>query len=196
MRLIMGLKYICRDSEHLDSHRPCVFVSNHQDNVDLIAGSLTIPRKTVSLGKDAIMFIPIFGLFYWLSGNIFINRTNSKKAKKSMTKVTNAINNNGTSVWIMPEGTRKKEIGLLPFKTGAFRTAIDAGVPIVPICFNSYGGTANYNKLNAGTIACQVLEPIQTTGLHKIDATKLAKDCFDLMSATIEQLDQEFPSSN
>ena len=95
----------------------------------------------------------------------------------------------------MPEGTRNKERGLLPFKTGAFRTAIDAGVPIVPICFNSYGRTANLNKINAGTIACQILEPIQTTNLVKTDAAKLAKDCFDLMSATIEQLDQEFPSS-
>ena len=193
MRLIMGLKYIRRNGERLDLHRPCVFVSNHQSDIDLISGSLTLPRETVSLGKTAILYIPIFGLFYWLSGNILINRSNSKKAKQSMTKVTNAIKNKGASVWIMPEGTRSEGNGLLPFKTGAFRTAINAGVPIVPICFNSYGRTANYNKIKAGTIACQILEPIQTTGLHKADAAKLAKECFDLMSATIEDLDREFP---
>ncbi|MBT7610801.1 MAG: 1-acylglycerol-3-phosphate O-acyltransferase [Bacteriovoracaceae bacterium] len=193
MKLIMGLKYIIRGKEIIDPSRPCVFISNHQNNIDLIAGSLALPHRTVSLGKTSILYIPVFGLFYWLSGNILINRTNKRKAKESMEKVTYAIKNKNISVWVMPEGTRSRGRGLMPFKNGAFRTAIDAEVPIVPICFNTYSKTANYNKLHSGTIACQVLNPIQTTGLVKSDAAKLAKKCHALMSEALEKLDQEFP---
>ena len=37
------------------------------------------------------------------------------------------------SVWFMPEGHRNSGARLLPFKSGAFRLAIAAGVPIVPV---------------------------------------------------------------
>jgi 1-acyl-sn-glycerol-3-phosphate acyltransferase len=195
MRIIMGLTYIIRNKEIIDPNRPCVFISNHQNNVDLIAGSLTLPHRTVSLGKTSILYIPIFGLFYWLSGNILINRTNKRKAKESMEKVTHSIKNKGVSVWVMPEGTRSRGRGLMPFKNGAFRTAIDAEVPIVPICFNSYSKTANFNKLNSGMIACQVLEPIQTKGLDKSDAGNLALKCHAMMSEALNNLDAEFQNT-
>ncbi len=192
---IMGLKYLIRNKEILDSHRPCIFVSNHQNNIDLIAGALTIPHRTVSLGKTSIFFIPLFGQFYWLSGNMLISRKNKKKAIESMEKVTSSIKNKKISVWIMPEGTRSRGRGLMPFKKGAFRTAIEAGVPIVPICFNSYHLTADFNKVKSGIIACQVLSPIETKNMTKEDADSLSANCFNLMSKAVFQLDKEFPLS-
>ena len=191
---IMGLKYIIRGKEKFES-LPGVVISNHQNNIDLIAGSKTVPHNTVTLGKTSILYIPLFGLFYWLSGNILINRTNKRKAKASMEKVTEAIRNKGTSVWVMPEGTRSRGRGLMPFKNGAFRTAIDAQVPIVPVCFNSYHSTANFNQWKSGTIVCQVLDPIETIGLEKGDAPRLAQECYEKMSKTLEELDEEFPAS-
>ena len=192
MRIIMGLKYVGRGIENIEASKPCVYISNHQNTIDIISGSIHLPRRTVSLGKSTIVWVPIFGLFYWLSGNILINRSDKKKVKESMSKVTNVIRNKNTSVWIMPEGTRNLGKGLLPFKTGAFKTAINAGVPIVPICFNTYARTADYNKWSAGTIACQVLKPIPTVALTNSDANKLAKQCFDMMNKAINDLDQEF----
>jgi 1-acyl-sn-glycerol-3-phosphate acyltransferase len=82
----------------------------------------------------------------------------------------------------------------MPFKSGAFRTAIDAQVAIVPVCFNSYAKAANYNKLKSGTIVCQVFDLIETKGLNKADAGELAKKCHQLMNQTIEKLDQEYPA--
>ena len=52
-----------------------------------------------------------------------------------MTKVGEIIQQRQISIWMFPEGTRSRGRGLLPFKTGAFHTAISAGVPDYPDCF-------------------------------------------------------------
>ncbi len=48
---------------------------------------------------------------------------------------------------MFPEGTRSRGRGLLPLKTGAFRTAIQANVPIVPICASNQVGTINLKSM-------------------------------------------------
>jgi 1-acyl-sn-glycerol-3-phosphate acyltransferase len=39
----------------------------------------------------------------------------------------------GRSLLVYPEGRRSRAEGLLPFRLGAFRAAVDAGCPVVPI---------------------------------------------------------------
>ena len=59
----------------------------------------------------------------------------------------------------------------LPFKLGAFRIAIEAQVPIVPIVFSSYKTIYNVDKTNnsyywrPGCVTIRCLEPIETTGM-------------------------------
>jgi len=59
----------------------------------------------------------------------------------------------------------------LPFKLGAFRIAIEAQVPIVPIVFSSYKPIYNVDKTNnsyywrRGCVMIKCLEPIETTGM-------------------------------
>ncbi|TNE96113.1 MAG: 1-acyl-sn-glycerol-3-phosphate acyltransferase, partial [Deltaproteobacteria bacterium] len=105
---VMGVSFELRGKEILDNNRPMVMIAPHQNNLDLIIGGLGIPARTVSLGKIQLLQIPVFGWFYWLSGNILINRTNKRKAKYSMEKVTENIQGKNISIWIMPEGTRSR----------------------------------------------------------------------------------------
>lgn len=59
----------------------------------------------------------------------------------------------------------------LPFKLGAFRIAIEAQVPIVPIVFSSYKPIYNAEKTNRnyywrrGCVTIRCLDPIETTGM-------------------------------
>jgi len=39
----------------------------------------------------------------------------------------------GSSVVMFPEGTRSRDGKLLPFKRGAFKLALDLGLPILPL---------------------------------------------------------------
>lgn len=190
-RYILGIKIEVRGRDIMDANRPCVFISNHQDNLDIFAGATALPDRTVSIGKRDILLIPFFGLYYWLSGNILINRSNKKSAFKTMDIAADTIKNKKVSVWIMPEGTRSRGRGLLPFKKGPFITAIKAGVPIVPVAWNNYISDVNLNKWHAGTIILQALPPISTDGLRTEDATRLKDEAFELLSREIAKLDHE-----
>ena len=76
---------------------------------------------------------------------------------------------------IFPEGTRSTTSDLLPFKDGAFRLAIDAGVPILPLALH---GTATALpkhdwRFGRSTAVVEVLEPVETAGLTPADVPAL-----------------------
>jgi len=193
---VLGVRFEIEGLQKLQDNAPAIIISNHQNNLDIFPCARSMLKRTVSLGKASIKFIPIFGQFYWLSGNILIKRENRRKAMRSMRQVQETIVNKKTSVWILPEGTRSRGRGLLPFKKGAFVTAIHAQVPIVPICYNSYHNTLDLNKWDAGMIKGRVLDPISTVGLSASDAAELAQRCHALMLNCIEQLDKEVAAAN
>ena len=187
----MGIKMEV-DMQHLHAQpRACVSVLNHQSNWDILILARVVTANTVTVGKHSLMWLPIFGQIYWLAGNILINRTNPKEAKQAMLKTTHALKDDNTSIWIFPEGTRNHGKGLLPFKRGAFLTAINAGVPIVPVCCSSYHGHIRLNRWHAGTVAIRTLPPIHTEGLSPNDASALMDRCREDMLRCIAELDAE-----
>lgn len=192
----MGFKMEIRNKEILDTSRPCVFISNHQDNFDIFPGSFTVPNNTVTVGKKSLIFLPFFGQFFWLAGNILIDRRNKKSAFNTMDTTANAIKDKKISVWIMAEGTRSKGRGLLPFKKGPFITAIKAQVPVVPIAISTYKGHLHLGKWNAGKIIIQILPPISTIGMATEDANTIKNQAYDLMKDTIFKLDREIENTH
>ncbi len=190
-RKILGIKILVRNAQEFDHHRPCVMVSNHQHNLDIFPGCTAFPDRTVSIGKKSIIWIPFFGLFYWITGNILIDRKNKKMAFEAMDVAAKSIKDRNISVWIMPEGTRSRGRGLLPFKKGPFITAIKAGVPVIPIAISSYVGKLNFNRWHAGTILIEVLPAVVTQGLSVQDANDLKNRVHAMMKIAIEKLDLE-----
>jgi len=190
-RFFMGIEIELRNKEILDLNRPCVFISNHQDNLDIFPGAFSIPPQTVTIGKKSILFIPLFGQFFWLCGNLFIDRKNKKKAYETMDVAAEAIKNKKISIWIMPEGTRSKGRGLLAFKKGAFITAIKANVPVVPIAISSYTLHLNLKKWRSGKIIIEVLPAISTAGLSINEATVIKDQAYEVMRQAIKKIDSE-----
>lgn len=188
---IMGVKIIVHNKEGLSLNGPFVYLSNHQHNFDIFPGAYLIPKNTVSIGKKSIKYIPFFGQFYWLSGNILIDRSNKKNAFGTLDETVNKIRDQKISVWIMPEGTRSKGRGLLPFKKGPFVTAIKAQIPIIPIVISSYVGKLQLNHWRAGTIIVEILPPISTTSMSIDNASTLKDHTYHLMKSALHKIDNE-----
>lgn len=189
-RYIIGVRFKLFNKELLDKHPPCVIISNHQHNIDVFFGGLISPKRTVTIGKRAIFWIPFFGLMYYLTGNILINRKNKKSAFGTMDEAAKEIKRRQLSVWIMAEGTRSQGRGLLPFKKGAFITAIKAEVPIYLVAISEYHKTLNFNKIVSGNVYANVIGPISTTGLTLNDVESLRAKTENIMREEVSKMNQ------
>ena len=191
LQRIVGVKLIHRGLENAPTPEKSVYISNHQSIYDFVTDPGMLRPRTVSLGKKDLLWLPFFGQLYWITGNILINRENKSQARDTIKQVAEAIHQRDLSVWVYPEGTRSKGRGLLPFKTGAFRMAIEAGVPITPMCVSTTHNKINLNRRNNGIVIAEMLEPIDVSNYKLEDARKLALHCHQLMSAKINELDKE-----
>lgn len=191
---VIGIKVLRKNTPPLANHQPAVYVLNHQDVLDVFIYTSMLPKNIAIIGKSSLKYIPVFGLAYWLAGNIFINRENKEKAWDTMRYVADIINQRGCSMYMFPEGTRSKGQGLLPFKTGAFNLAIQSGLPVVPIVFSSTHKNIDLNRWHTGTVMAKFLEPVSTEGLSKDDIHSLMEQTRERMKRAIEELDSEILS--
>lgn len=175
----------------LEQRSACVIIANHQSNYDLYVLGRVVPRRTVSIGKRSLKWLPFFGQLYWLAGNVLIDRSNAAAAKRAMLTTTETLRQHDTSIWVFPEGTRNLGRGLLPFKKGAFQMAIAAEVPIIPVCVSNYAQTMRLNRWNSGRILIRSLPPIPTSGLGLADMPALIERCQQAMTECIAAMDLE-----
>jgi 1-acyl-sn-glycerol-3-phosphate acyltransferase len=190
MSRVFGIKVEVRHFQGEPIGKPCVFIANHQNNLDLFTISNAVEPGTVTIGKKSLKFIPFFGQLYWLSGNILIDRNNKSKALNTMLAAAERIRAKSLSVWMFPEGTRSYGRGLLPFKMGAFHIALEAGVPVVPVCMSSTHGQFKLNRWNNGKVIVQVMAPVALPK-EQLNIRDFAQNMHQQMQAQIALLDSE-----
>ncbi len=117
---------------------PCILMSNHQSNYDILSLIAVVPRRIYWIAKKELFDIPVFGSSMRRGGYIPLDRSDGRKALKSIENAA-AIIREGRSVVMFPEGTRTRDGHLLPFKRGGFMLAVRAGVPVVPVTINGSG---------------------------------------------------------
>ncbi|HEX5963860.1 MAG TPA: lysophospholipid acyltransferase family protein [Gemmatimonadales bacterium] len=153
--------------------RPFVVVSNHESFTDILLIS-HLPWEMKWLSKAELFRIPIMGWMMWLVGDIPVKRGFGPSALEAMARCRKALENR-VSVMIFPEGTRSKTAELLPFKDGAFRLAVEAGVPILPLAVSGTGTALRKHDWRFGRSVAEVrvLEPVETAGLTLADVPAL-----------------------
>lgn len=110
-----------------------IYIINHSSTLDMfIILSLRLPR-TRFVAKYEFLYNPIFFILGRLTGQIFVKRQDTQHAVQALQKTYDLVRRKGLSLLVAPEGTRKHEGKIGPFKKGAFRLAKDLQFPIVPI---------------------------------------------------------------
>lgn len=171
-----------------DPRRPYVVVSNHESFADILLIS-HLPWEMKWLSKAELFRIPVMGWLMRLGGDIPVKRGFGPSAVEAMSKCRDVLANR-VSVMIFPEGTRSATAELLPFKDGAFRLAIEAGVPILPLAVH---GTATALpkhdwRFGRSTAVVKVLEPVETAGLAIGDLQALKASVREMIVAARDGL--------
>ncbi|WP_159565750.1 1-acylglycerol-3-phosphate O-acyltransferase [Budvicia diplopodorum] len=192
---LFGLKVKYRLNPEVKVSGNCIYIANHQNNYDMVTAAAAVQPRTVTVGKTSLLWVPFFGPFYWLTGNILIDRNNKSKSRDTIYQIVEQMKKRDLSVWMFPEGTRSRGRGLLPFKTGAFHAAIAAGVPIVPICVSNTNNKINLNRWNNGHVIVEMMSPIDTSVYTKDRVRELVAHCQQVMVDKLEQLNQEVAES-
>ena len=160
---IAGTELVVKGKENLWSHRPAVFIFNHQSSMDMFIACKLIRKDARGIAKKELKKVPMLGQMLEASGTIFLDRSNREKAIEAMKPAVDVLKN-GISIIIFPEGTRSKSYTLGKFKKGAFHIAMQAGVPIVPIILTNAIDAIPENSgfFKPAAIEVKVLNPIPT----------------------------------
>jgi 1-acyl-sn-glycerol-3-phosphate acyltransferase len=151
-----------------------VVVANHQSQYDilLLYGWLDLDLKWVM--KQELRKVPGIGIGCEKVGHIFVDRKRPAAARQAITDALKRLGN-GVGILFFAEGTRSLDGRLLPFKKGAFLTAIQQDLPILPI---TIAGTreilpAKTLRLFPGRARMVIHPEISTSGLSESDMTAL-----------------------
>ena len=120
--------------EKIQNNQAKVFVSNHQSEFDIIVTSrLYAHFKWVS--KAEVFKVPIIGWNMWMNQYIKLKRGDRKSIMQMIKDSCRALEN-GSSVFIFPEGTRSKDGKVKKMASGAFVIAQREKVAIQPVAIS------------------------------------------------------------
>ncbi len=174
---------------------PMIYVCNHASYIDPILLLSVLPTKVHVVAKNEVMHWPLLGRALKKLGYPSVERLDVSKSLSATQAITESIKQ-GYSVIIFPEGTFTYATGLRPFKLGAFKIAVDRGVPICPIALQ---GTRHFMRgdqwlLNLTRFSITISEPImpqdndwkEVTRLHALARTAIAKACGESIIDLVE----------
>lgn len=170
---------------------PAIVISNHCSHSDSFLIS-RVPWEMKWLGKRSLFMIPIVGWSMWLSGDIAMRRGQKDSIAQAMNQCKTYLKR-GVPIMMFPEGTRSRTDEMLPFKDGAFRLAIQAGVPVLPI---AVGGTRTALPKDDWRFGhargfVTVGEPISTEGMSLDDLESLKAQSRTAVQALRNRIDAE-----
>ncbi|MCA0291822.1 MAG: HAD-IB family hydrolase [Actinobacteria bacterium] len=159
-----GVKLNVVGAHNLDAHRPAIFIFNHRTAMDTFIVSAVVRTDFTGVAKHELKSNPLFGTFGRAMDIAFIDRENTDAAVSSMQDVERVLAK-GISVVVSPEGHRYDTHEVGAFKKGAFRMAMSAGVPVVPIVIGNADDVAARDSMtvNPGTVNIAVLQPISVS---------------------------------
>ncbi len=112
--------------------RPFVLVANHQSYLDALALIEAVPRPLAFVAKRELAANRLLRLFLARLGTVFVERFDPHRSAAEAGRLADELRA-GRLLAFFPEGTFRDQPGLLPFRMGAFSTAAEAGVLVLPV---------------------------------------------------------------
>lgn len=185
-KLLIGLnpfwRVQIRGMKHVRRRQGYVLVANHASLSDIVC-LFALGHQFKWLAKKSLFKIPFLGWSMSAMGYIPLERGRHGSIRTSYRQALDWLKRN-VSVLIFPEGTRSRSGEMGHFKSGAFRLAIEAGRPILPLVLAGTQDVISKGKAafgKPGTAYLGILPPVETRGLTIQDEESLRKEVEALM---------------
>jgi 1-acyl-sn-glycerol-3-phosphate acyltransferase len=189
MFIFVFLPYEAECRSKLDPSKTYIFCPNHFSYLDIPTMGLN-PINAIFVGKNSMEKLPLFGFMY-RKLHITVDRGSLRSRGNSVLNSLKAIDE-GKSLVLYPEGgmVSTEPPQMTPFKDGAFRTAIEKQISIVPV-------TIPFNwiilpdqkplRLHRGKVKVIFHEPIETKGMTNSDVKKLKQQVYAVIALELEK---------
>lgn len=132
MLACLGCRFAAHGTELAPAGAARVFVANHTSYLDIPLLLAALKHDFVFVTKRELLDWPFFSRIARAGGHIPVDRDSVESRGAAVARIVKTLRA-GRSVLIFPEGTFSYDDGLRPFQVGAFKSAVAAGVPIVPV---------------------------------------------------------------
>src|SRR6185503_12016212 len=170
----IGARIRVHGTENVSPDTSYVYMANHSSLIDTPAMFAYLPYQFKIMAKKELFYVPFMGWHLWTSGNFPVDRSDGRKTARSLRRVIEGVKG-GKSLAVFPEGTRTPDGHLQDFKPGAFKIALRAGVPIVPVTIRGTFKLLPKTTLapRPGSVDVIIGEPIETSGYSDKNLGKL-----------------------
>jgi len=168
--------------QHVRRGRPYVYMANHASLIDTPALFAYLPHQFRIMAKKSLFNVPFMGWHLRTAGHFPIDHGNPRKTATSLRRVIEGVKA-GRSLAVFPEGRRTEDGQLQAFEPGAFKIALRAGVPIVPVTIRGTFAMLPRTSLapRPGRVDVIISEPIDTAAYTE----KTLKDLIERTRAAI-----------
>lgn len=175
-------------AEHAEQNRSYVVACNHQSMFDILVvyGWLRLDLKWVM--KAELRKIPAIGIGCEKAGHIYVDRSNHRQAAKAINDALKRLGD-GIGILFFPEGTRSPDGKLLPFKKGAFHTAIEQQIPVLPVTVTGTRDICPPKTLRIfpGRAKLVIHPAIETRGLTHDDLETLKRQTRETVASAVPE---------
>lgn len=174
-------------AERLPENNGFILFPNHQGLFDVLALMDACPAPLGAVvKKEAANIIPVKQVLAALHG-LSIDRKDIRSSINVIEEMTEHVKK-GRNYVIFPEGTRSKEGNrLLNFKGGTFKSAVNAGCPIVPVALINCFKPFDENSIKKQSVKVCFLEPLYPENYKGLKTVQIANLVHDQIQKEINQ---------
>ena len=151
-----------------------VYVANHASFLDPVLVMAVLDAPVRFAAKARLATFPFLGAVLRKGGHILIDKADLSQKIEGASAVLGSLRA-GQSLFVFPEGTFVTASGLLPFRLGAFRAAVEAGCPVIPIAIRGTRSMfpAGTFLLRRGSIMVTIGPPMTPRGQEWTEIVRL-----------------------
>ncbi len=172
---LSGLRVTVREIENIPPAKTVVLAVNHTSYLDaLVLLSLLPYRGYAFVAKREFQESFMTRILLTGFGTQFVERFHVAKSAEHANELANAAKR-GVSLIVFPEGTLKRNTGLMDFRSGAFQAVAQADIPVVPVAIRGLRSVLRDGTwyLRRAPVTVTIGEPLLPEGSDWAAAVKL-----------------------